>query len=186
MNIKYLFLKLTDSKEALDINPHSHGLTDFTKYRLFLCFFIHEFVKVIKLTNGPAGSFNPMVMCSLSFIAGISSIRSSVYPMEDPWPPTGQTLPPAVSGIWISFLAGNLSLDTGHSCWSQGPGGELWMPFYSKSPLPAHPTSQRELWRTGPRSQTAVAAGLDLRKKTARLSFLPSCFALLLSGICIC
>ena len=49
MTIKYLFLKLTDSKEALDNNPHSLGLTDFTKYLVFLYLFIHEFVKVIRL-----------------------------------------------------------------------------------------------------------------------------------------
>lgn len=43
------------------------------------------------------------------------------------------------------------------------------MPFYSKSPLPVPPTSQRGPRRTGPRSQTVVAAGLDLWKKPACL-----------------
>ena len=87
--------------------------------------------------------------------------------MEDPWPPTAQTLPAAVSGIWISFLAGSLNLHIGHSSWSQAPGGELLMLLYSKSPLPVPLTSQRELQRTGPRCQTVVAAGLNLLKKTS-------------------
>lgn len=62
MTIKYLFIKLTDSKEALDNNPHSPGLTDFTKYLVFLCLFIHEFVEVIRLNWWTGAALTPWLL----------------------------------------------------------------------------------------------------------------------------